>query len=99
MITAGTLANVSTLLITVGLPQRPLCVGYGGRMRGCPRWPSIEWIRAVSSPQTKAPAPRRISRSNSNPEPRMLRPSRPQRRHCSMAISIRSIAMGYSART
>ena len=41
----------------MGLPHRPLSVGYGGRTRGWPRSPSIEWIRAVSSPQTNAPAP------------------------------------------
>ena len=53
--TTATLANVSTLLITVGLPHRPLSVGKGGRIRGWPRSPSIEWIRAVSSPHTNAP--------------------------------------------
>ena len=31
----------------------------GGRGRGMPRLPSMERIRAVSSPQTKAPAPNR----------------------------------------
>jgi hypothetical protein len=41
----------------VGLPQRPDTAGKGGRGRGSPRLPSIEARRAVSSPQTKAPAP------------------------------------------
>ena len=41
----------------VGLPNRPLTAGNGGRGRGMPRRPSMLWIRAVSSPQTKAPAP------------------------------------------
>ena len=50
-------ARVSTLLMTVGLPHRPETAGNGGRGRGVPRLPSIEAIRAVSSPQTKAPAP------------------------------------------
>ena len=56
-IICATLAKVSTLLMLVGLPHRPLTAGKGGRGRGIPRLPSIEAIRAVSSPQTKAPAP------------------------------------------
>ena len=61
------LAKVSTLLSTVGLPHRPLTAGNGGRGRGSPRLPSMEAISAVSSPQTNAPAPMRISRSKSKP--------------------------------
>src|ERR1035437_8924811 len=53
----GTLHHDSTLLIFVGFPQSPFCAGYGGRGLERPAWPSIEDIRAVSSPQTKAPAP------------------------------------------
>ena len=53
----GTLAKVSTLLMLVGQSHRPLTAGKGGRTRGMPRLPSIEAMRAVSSPQTKAPAP------------------------------------------
>ena len=53
----GTLAKVSTLLMLVGLPQRPETAGNGGRVRGMPRLPSMEAMSAVSSPQTKAPAP------------------------------------------
>src|ERR1035441_5633620 len=51
------LAKVSTLLMRVGQPHRPETAGYGGRGRGWPRSPSMEAIRAVSSPQTNAPAP------------------------------------------
>ncbi len=51
------LARVSTLLSTLGLAQRPATAGKGGRGRGMPRLPSMEVISAVSSPQTKAPAP------------------------------------------
>ncbi|CKU24645.1 Uncharacterised protein [Mycobacterium tuberculosis] len=47
----GTLAIVSTLLITVGQPYRPATAGKGGRSRGWPRRPSSESSRAVSSPQ------------------------------------------------
>ena len=53
----GTLASVSTLLINVGLPNKPLFAGNGGFGRGIPLSPSIDAIRAVSSPQTNAPAP------------------------------------------
>ena len=47
----GTLHSVSTLLMAVGLAYRPSTAGNGGRSRGCPRWPSSEDRRAVSSPQ------------------------------------------------
>ncbi len=53
----GTVERVSTLLIIVGFPQRPLLEGKGGLGRGMPLLPSIEAISAVSSPHTKAPAP------------------------------------------
>ena len=33
------------------------CAGNGGLMRGLPRFPSMEFMRAVSSPQMYAPAP------------------------------------------
>ena len=55
---SGTAARVSTLLIVVGIPNTPAAAGNGGLMRGLPRLPSIEFIRAVSSPQMYAPAPR-----------------------------------------
>jgi hypothetical protein len=51
------LAKVSTLLRHVGRPQRPDSVARGGLMRGMPRLPSMEYMSAVDSPQTKAPAP------------------------------------------
>src|SRR5947199_10341697 len=51
------LYQVSTLLMLVGLLQRPLWAGNGGRGRGRPACPSREAMRAVSSPQTTAPAP------------------------------------------
>ena len=94
----GMFASVSTLLMTVGRPQSPLTAGKGGRGRGMPRMPSIEASSAVSSPQTKAPAPRRISMSKEKPLPRMSSPSRPYSRACAIAVSRRWIASGYSAR-
>ena len=48
---ASTLTSVSTLLTTVGLPNRPTSTGNGGLLRGSPRLPSIELNSAVSSPQ------------------------------------------------
>src|SRR3990172_1083120 len=60
-VTYGTLHRVSTLLMTVGLPNNPWVVGKGGLTRGKPRLPSIASNRAVSSPQIYAPAPRRSS--------------------------------------
>ena len=48
---SGTLASVSTLLTTVGLPNSPTSTGNGGLLRGSPRLPSIDSKSAVSSPQ------------------------------------------------
>src|SRR6478672_2045657 len=44
-------SSVSTLLIVVGIPKTPATAGNGGLIRGLPRRPSSEFIRAVSSPQ------------------------------------------------
>ena len=74
---AGTLYQVSTLLMFVGFPWSPHSAGKGGRGRGLPALPSSEAIRAVSSPHTKAPAPSTSSMSKSKPRPRMPCPSRP----------------------
>ena len=68
----GMVARVSTLFRTVGFSQRPAIAGNGGRGRGSPRLPSTERMRAVSSPQTKAPAPIMISMSKLKPVPRMF---------------------------
>src|SRR4051795_2662687 len=54
----GTATSVSTLLIVVGCPKTPATAGNGGLIRGLPRRPSSEFMRAVSSPQMYAPAPR-----------------------------------------
>ena len=53
----GMLAKVSTLFNTDGRCHKPLTAGNGGLARGMPRLPSMEAMSAVSSPQTKAPAP------------------------------------------
>ena len=70
----GTVANETTLLITVGLPNSPSIAGTGGLKRTIPRRPSILSSIAVSSPQMYAPAPSRISSSNDLPVPRMFAP-------------------------
>ena len=53
----GTMRERLDVIDSVGLPHRPDCAGNGGRKRGIPRRPSTDAISAVSSPQTKAPAP------------------------------------------
>ena len=74
---AATLAKVSTLLISVGQPHKPLSAGNGGRGRGVPRLPSTEAISAVSSPQTNAPAPMRRSMLKLKGDSKMPAPSKP----------------------
>ncbi len=73
----GTLAQVSTLLMLVGLPHKPLRTGKGGRCLGIPLFPSMEAISAVSSPQTKAPAPVATCMSKLKPESRIFSPRSP----------------------
>src|SRR4030042_1011431 len=91
---AAALAQVSTLLILVGLLHRPETAGNGGRLRGIPLLPSIEAISAVSSPQTKAPAPSLIFKWKPKPEPRMPSPRRPYCSICPIAILRRFKARG-----
>ena len=51
-IISGTLARVKTLLIIVGLPNKPAIAGSGGFERITPRFPSRLSSIAVSSPHT-----------------------------------------------
>ncbi len=74
----GMEARLFTLLMLVGFPSRPDWAGNGGRGRGMPRRPSIEAIKAVSSPQTKAPAPSLMCTTKSKPEPRISLPKKPR---------------------
>src|SRR5512138_1393531 len=53
----GTLAQVSTLLRTLGWSQTPLTAVWMYLGRGSPARPSRAVMRALDSPQTKAPAP------------------------------------------
>src|SRR5438093_10072432 len=66
---SSTLKSVSTLFTTIGSPKSPTSTGNGGLLRGSPRYPSIDWNNAVSSPQTYAPAPIHSSTSNEKPDP------------------------------
>src|SRR5271156_1753263 len=75
----GTLAKVSTLLITVGLFHRPCCTGNGGLLRGSARLPSIASSNAVSSPQIYPPGLTNISRAKLNSLPSTFGPSRSDR--------------------
>ena len=92
-------ARVSTLLMMVGLSNKPFSKGNGGFCLGSPRFPSMDARREVSSPQTKAPAPMRISRSKEKPLPITFSPRIPAFLAWSMALPSRSTAMGYSALT
>ncbi len=94
----GIVPRVSTLLIIVGFPFKPETAGNGGRVLGIPRLPSIEWISAVSSPQTKAPAPSFIFISSENSEPKIFWPKNPYSFIWRRACSSRRMARGYSAR-
>ena len=95
---SSTLIRLSTLLTTVGLPNRPTSTGNGGLLRGSPRSPSIELNRAVSSPQMYAPAPLRSSMSKRSPKPITSSPSSRRARHSVIALVSRSQASGYSPR-
>ena len=95
----GTLQNVSTLFKTVGLSNNPCSTVRGGLTRGMPRFPSIDVVKALPSPHTKAPAPWLMWRSKSNPEPKIFFPRSPLSIALSIAVCRRSTASGYSART
>ncbi len=95
----GTSASVLTLFSTVGFAHSPRSTERGGVWRGMPRFPSIEYISAVDSPQTNAPAPRLISRRKVSPEPRMSFPRRPSSSAWAIAVVRFCTANGYSART
>src|SRR5208337_3609576 len=78
--------QVLTLLMMVGLPHKPFWAGNGGRGRGSPTLPSMEAMREVSSPQTKAPAPSRIFRRKEKALPKILSPNNPSFSAWAMAI-------------
>ncbi|KYN19836.1 hypothetical protein ALC57_07882 [Trachymyrmex cornetzi] len=61
----GATATVSTLVTVVGHPNTPTSAGNGGFSLGFPCFPSIDSMRAVSSPQIYAPAPRCTKMSKS----------------------------------
>src|SRR5450755_3471075 len=73
----GTEAKLCVLLMVVGLPNKPKFAGNGGLKRGLPGLPSRDSSSAVSSPQIYAPAPIKVCKSKSTPEPKMFFPKRP----------------------
>ena len=99
LIIRGTLAQVSTLLRLLGLSPIPLTAVRVYFGRGSPTFPSIAFIKALDSPETKAPAPRCTVTSKLNLEPRIFLPRRPYSRAWFRAIERFSIARGYSWRT
>ncbi len=74
----GTEPRVSTLLTTVGLPNRPSRAGIGGLARTMPRLPSRLSSMEVSSPQMYAPPPTRTNRSKLKSRSRTRLPSQPR---------------------
>src|SRR4030043_234430 len=94
LIIRGTVAYVLTLFREVGFSQSPEATDRGGLTRGIPLLPSIEYIRALPSPQTKAPAPCIISTSKLNSLPMILLPSSLRSLACAIAIRSRFTARG-----
>ncbi len=95
----GTFAQVSTLFRVLGRFQRPDWVVCICLALGSPGFPSIDAIKAVDSPQTKAPPPLAIFTSKSKPEPSMFFPSRPYSLAFLIALLNNLTARGYSVRT
>src|SRR5512137_3154593 len=76
----GILAQVSTLLSRLGRFQTPHSEVWTYLGLGSPTLPSRAFMRAVDSPDTKAPAPLCTETSKSNPLPKMFLPRRPSSR-------------------
>ena len=76
-----------------------MLAGNGGLTLGCPLLPSMDSKSAVSSPQTKAPAPSLISRSKSKPVFHMFLPNIPYSFAWFIAVWNLCTAIGYSALT
>ncbi|MBA7713043.1 hypothetical protein ES703_122041 [subsurface metagenome] len=99
LIIKGTVAQVSTLFRLLGFSQTPLTAVRIYFGLGSPTLPSMAVIKALDSPDTKAPAPRCTLTSKSKPEPRMFVPRRPCSCACSRATERFFTAIGYSCRT
>ena len=97
LIIAAIFANVSTLLSTVGFLNKPFSVVLKTFAWGIPLLPSIDWISAVPSPHTNAPAPNLIFKSKLKSEPNMLSPKRLYFFASSIAFFKAATAFGYSA--
>ena len=90
-------AKVSTLLTQVGFCHNPFSEVLGGFIVGSPLWPSMECIKAVASPHTKAPAPYLISISKLKPVFNIFSPSTPISLAWAIATFNLCTAKGYSA--
>jgi hypothetical protein len=96
-IISGIFAQVSTLFSTVGIPHKPFSVECMYFALGSPTFPSIEAMRAVDSPHTKAPPPLTILILKLIPLPNMSVPRKPCLRASSIALCIFLRASSYSS--
>mmetsp|Transcript_9293 Transcript_9293/g.30685 ORF Transcript_9293/g.30685 Transcript_9293/m.30685 type:complete len:211 (-) Transcript_9293:483-1115(-) len=94
----GATATVSTFVTVVGQPYKPTPAGKGGLSRGLPCFPSSDSIRAVSSPQMYAPAPKCKLTSKSYPVPHAFLPRRPAAYASSRAFCSAIRSLTYSPR-
>ena len=99
LIIIGILAHVSTLFRLVGRLYSPLSTVWMCFVLGSPLFPSKDCMRAVDSPQTKAPPPFVTLISNDSSEPRIFSPRNPHSCASLTAFMMFSTARGYSART
>mmetsp|Transcript_29292 Transcript_29292/g.54331 ORF Transcript_29292/g.54331 Transcript_29292/m.54331 type:complete len:211 (+) Transcript_29292:837-1469(+) len=94
----GATATVSTFVTVEGQPNSPTPAGNGGFSRGLPCRPSRLSMRAVSSPQMYAPAPRCRYTSKSYPDPDAFRPILPAAYASWIASSRTTASLKYSPR-
>mmetsp|Transcript_11728 Transcript_11728/g.40812 ORF Transcript_11728/g.40812 Transcript_11728/m.40812 type:complete len:211 (+) Transcript_11728:434-1066(+) len=94
----GATATVSTLVTVVGQPYSPTPAGNGGFRRGLPVLPSRDSIRAVSSPQMYAPAPKWTLMSKSMPLPHAFLPRKPASYASNSAFCSARRSLTYSPR-
>ena len=93
LIILGTVAQVSALFNTVGLPHNPLLQECGGCAFGKGRLPSTASINAVDSPLINASSPSCTRKLMLKSVPRILSPRKPRSRACSIAMFSRLTAI------
>ena len=84
------------MLTTVGFLYNPSVTGKGGLTSTSALLPSIEAIKAVSSPQMYAPWPIQIPRSKEKSVPKIFSPNKFNFLSSLMQPLIASIDLGYS---